>query len=61
MNLDKESHIGHTLQVDVDYLVNLQPFIRDLTFVPEKRVMNGVTKLVDTFYNRNIVYVELDY
>ena len=40
--------------VDADYPAYLQPLPRDLLFLPEKRVINGVTKLVCTFYNKKL-------
>ena len=40
--------------VDADYPAYLQPLPRDLLFLPEKRVINEVTKLVYTFYNKKL-------
>ena len=51
MNYNKESNIGFTAMVDVDYHVYLQPLHRDLLpFLPEKRVIGRVTKLNKTIY-----------
>ena len=52
MNYDKESDISYALLIDVDYPVYFKPLQRDLPFAPEKRVINGVIKLVCTFYNK---------
>ena len=35
--------------VDVDYPVYLQPLHKDLSFLPEKRVIHGVMKSVTLF------------
>ena len=48
MNYDEEIDIGYSLMVDVDYPLYSQPSHRDLPILPEKRVINGVTKLVHT-------------
>ena len=37
---------------DVDCSVYPQLLYRDLLFLPEKRVTNGVIKLVTTFYDK---------
>ena len=52
MNYNEESNIGYTLMVDVEYPVYLQPLDRDLSFLPEKRVINRANKLVRTFYDK---------
>ena len=60
MNYNKESIIGFTLIVGIDYHVYLQPSHRGLLFLPEKRVIDGVT-LVGTWLDKKIIYVTLDY
>lgn len=60
INYDKESDISYTLMIDVDYPVYFQPSQRALPFVPGKRVINGVIKLVCTFYNKKIICVILN-
>ena len=47
--------------VDFDYPVYLQPLYRDSLCLLEKRVINGVTKLVGTFYDKKVFYVKLDH
>ena len=67
LNYNEESDISYTLMVDGDYPVycisciscimypvypvSLQPLHRDLPFLPEKRVIYGVMKLVCTLYD----------
>lgn len=46
LNYDEKSNIGYALMVDVSYIVYLQTLNRDLRFLPEKRVINGVIKSV---------------
>ena len=60
MNYNKESVVSFTLMVGVDYPVYLQPLHRGLLFLPEKRVIDGVT-LVGTWFDKKIIYVTLDY
>ena len=43
--------IGYAVMNDVDYSVYWQLFHRDLTFLPTKRKINGVTKLVCTYFD----------
>ena len=50
MNYNDKSNIGYTLMVDVDYPVYLKPIRRDLPFLSEKRVINGINKSVSTFW-----------
>lgn len=38
--------------IDINYPVYLQSLHRDLLFSPEKRVVDGVTKLVFTFSDK---------
>ena len=47
--------------VDVGYCVYLQPLQRDLPFLPEKRVIDGINKLVRTFHYKISKYIELHY
>ena len=54
MNYNKDSDIGYILMIDVQYPVYLQPLHRDLLFLHEKRIINKVTKLVCSFYNKKI-------
>ena len=56
MNYDKESDISYTLLVDVEYPVYFQPLHRGLSFSLEKRVINGITKLI-----RKTMYGILNY
>ena len=49
-NYNEEKNFGYTLMVDVDYPVYLQPICRDLPFLLEKRVINGINKSVSTFW-----------
>ena len=52
VNYDNESDIGYILIVDVDYPGYLKPLYRDLPFLLEKRVINRLTKLVCTIYEK---------
>ena len=52
INYNEESDIGYTFMVDADYLLYLQPLHKVLPFLPEKRVINGINKLVCTFYDK---------
>ena len=61
VNYDNESDIGYILIVDVDYPGYLKPLYRDLPFLPEKRVIIRLAKLVCTIYEKRIMYVKLSY
>ena len=50
INYDKERDIGCTLMVEVGYSKYLQPLHRDLPFLPEKRIINRVSKLLCTLW-----------
>ena len=54
INYDKEGDVGYTLMVDVDYLAYLQLSHIDLLLLPEMRLINAVTKLVCTFYDKKL-------
>lgn len=54
MNYNEKLNIGYTLRVDVDYPVYSQPLQRDLTFLYETKVINGINKLVYTFYDKKL-------
>ena len=62
MNYKKESDNCYILIVEVDYPVYLQPLNRDLLILSEKRIVDKVTKLMCTFYDKKKNrYVKLDY
>lgn len=52
MNYGEGRDIGCTLLVNVDYPEHLQPLNRDVSFSPEKRIIDKVSKLVCTFYDK---------
>ena len=52
--MTKKGDIGYALMNDVDYSVYWQLFHRDSTFLPTKRKINGVTKLVCTYFDNRI-------
>lgn len=54
INYNKESDIGYILPANVDYLVYLQLLHRDIPFLPEKRVINEVIKLMRFFIDKKI-------
>ena len=45
-NYDKNSDIGYFLEIDIDYLKKLFNFHKDLLFLPERKKINKVEKLI---------------
>ena len=45
-NYDKNSDIGYFLEIDIDYLKKLFNFHKDLLFLPERKKVNKVEKLI---------------
>ena len=54
-DIHEKSISWYGLIAKVNYLVYLQELFRDLPFLPEKRVINDVTKLLHTFHD-NVNY-----
>ena len=61
MNYDKEINIGSISIVHDDYPQYLQPLHGDLPFLSKKIKINRAIKLICTFYNKKIIYLQLDY
>ena len=57
----KESNICYTLMIDVNYLLYLQPLHKVLPFSPKKREINGVNKLLCTFYDKKYYVCQIEY
>ena len=53
-NYNTETYIGYKLIVYADCPVYAQQLHRDLPFLPEKKAINGATKLFQTFYDTKI-------
>ena len=45
-NYDKNSDIGYFLEIDIDYLKKLFNFQKELLFLPERKKVNKVEKLI---------------
>ena len=52
-NYDKDSNIGHILEVDVEYPKRLHNFQNDLSFLPERKKIGKCHKLACNLYDKN--------
>ena len=52
-NYDKDSNIGHILEVDVEYPKRLHNFQNDLPFLPERKKTGKCHKLACNLYDKN--------
>lgn len=57
INYDFNSNLGYKLIVDFDYGVYLQPLHRGKLVLLEKGVINGISKLACTFYEKKQLYM----
>ena len=51
MNYDKNSNYGMIFEVDIKYPKNIALKHEELAFLPERRKLNGIEKLVTTLQN----------
>ena len=51
-NYDKESDIGYILEVDTDYPKSLCKLHSDLPFLPERKIINKFSNLVNTSHDK---------
>ena len=53
---DVDSDIGYTLEIDIEYPVNLHKLHSDMPFLPERTTINNFSKLVNTLYDKKLCY-----
>ena len=52
-NYDEESDEGYFLEFDTQYLQKLQELQMDLPFLPERKILEEIKKLVTNLHDKN--------